>query len=414
MLKKKTEEEAEEDEWSGFSDNESGKQEDATPSEEPEKKEPVTNEEDAKKEAKKEARKEAKKQAKEKKAAKAEQEKGKKDVKDLQEHSVKPGLSFAALEDQDDDDGVDVSAWDPLGLSPDILTGISKMNFSTPTSIQEVCIPQILEGHDVVGKASTGSGKTLAFGIPILEHCLERSRHNNQNKGDKDSAPAALILSPTRELAHQLSKHISELASNIPGFDTRIALLTGGLSLQKQQRLLNGADIVIGTPGRLWEILSTGQGLIRKAQKIKFLVIDEADRLLSQGQYKELEQVLDSLDRVETFDIPEKQDDGTSEKEEATNPMAQRQTLVFSATFHRDLQQKLAGKGQWRGGDLMDKNESMEYLLKKLQFREEKPKFIDVNPVSQMAENLKEGIVECGAMEKVSFSYPSTPNKIDN
>lgn len=402
-MKKKAAEEPEEDEWSGFTDDESGKQEDATPSDEPEGKDQVTNEEDAKKEAKKEARKEAKKQAKEKKAAKAEQEKGKMEVKDPQEHSVKPGLSFAALEGKEEDDGVDVSAWDSLGLSPDMLTGISKMSFSTPTSIQEVCIPKILEGHDVVGKASTGSGKTLAFGIPILEHCLERSRDRDQEKDDKSTAPAALILSPTRELAHQLSKHISELASNVPGLDARIALLTGGLSVQKQQRLLNGADIVIGTPGRLWEILSTGQGLIRKVQKIKFLVIDEADRLLSQGQYKELEQVLDSLDRVETFDIPEKQDEETSDTEEATNPMAQRQTLVFSATFHRDLQQKLAGKGQWRGGDLMDKNESMEYLLKKLQFREEKPKFIDVNPVSQMAENLKEGIVECGAMEKASF-----------
>lgn len=370
---------------------------------EPEKKGQVTDEENAKKEAKKEARKEAKKQAKEKKAAKAEQQNGK-DTKEQQEHSIKPGFSFAALEGQEDDDGVDVSAWDSLGLSPDILTGISKMNFTTPTSIQEVCIPQILEGHDVVGKASTGSGKTLAFGIPILEHCLERSRDRRQEGADKTSAPAALILSPTRELAHQLSRHISELASNTPGLDTRIALLTGGLSLQKQQRLLAGADIVIGTPGRMWEILSTGQGLMRKVQLIKFLVIDEADRLLSQGQYKELEQVLDSLDRVETFDTPEKQEDGKSDKEDATNPMEQRQTLVFSATFHRDLQQKLSGKGQWRGGDIMDKNESMEYLLKKLQFREEKPKFIDVNPVSQMAENLKEGIVECGPMEKVSPS----------
>jgi ATP-dependent RNA helicase DDX24/MAK5 len=63
----------------------------------------------------------------------------------------------------------------------------------------------------------------------------------------------------------------------------------------------------------------------------------------------------------------------------------------------------LAGKGKWTGGDVMDKKESMDYLLQKLNFREEKPKFIDMNPVSQMADNLKEGIVECGAMEKVSF-----------
>lgn len=404
IIKKKTPEEAETDEWSGFSDNESGKQDEAVPSgetkESPKEKDEVTEKQDAKKEAKKEARKEAKKQAKEEKTAKKESQK-EKDAKGQQNGSVKPGLSFTALQEEEQDDGADVSAWDALGLSPDILTGISKMKFTTPTSVQETCIPQILEGHDVVGKASTGSGKTLAFGIPILEHFIGRTQAKGKEGNSKGSSPVALILSPTRELAHQLSKHIGELASNTPGSDAKIALLTGGLSLQKQQRLLAGADIVIGTPGRVWEILSTGQGLIRKMQLIKFLVIDEADRLLSQGHYKELEQVLDSLDRVETFDLPEEQENKDTDKEDE-NIMEQRQTLVFSATFHKDLQQKLSGKGQWRGGDLMDTNESMEYLLKKLQFREEKPKFIDMNPVSQMAENLKEGIVECGAMEKVS------------
>ena len=75
-----------------------------------------------------------------------------------------------------------------------------------------------------------------------------------------------------------------------------------------------------------------------------------------------------------------------------------RQTLVFSATFAKGLQQKLAGKGKY---GLMDDKESMEYLLKKLNFREEKPKFVDVNPISQMAEGLKEGMVECAGTEKV-------------
>jgi ATP-dependent RNA helicase DDX24/MAK5 len=84
---------------------------------------------------------------------------------------------------------------------------------------------------------------------------------------------------------------------------------------------------------------------------------------------------------------------------------ASRQTLVFSATFHRDLQQKLAGKSRWTSGDMMDNNESMEYLLKKLNFREEKPRFIDLNPTKQMAERLKEGIVECPAMEKDLYLY---------
>ncbi len=84
--------------------------------------------------------------------------------------------------------------------------------------------------------------------------------------------------------------------------------------------------------------------------------------------------------------------------------LSPRQTLVFSATFNKGLQQKLAGKGRF---DLMNETQSLEYLLKRLNFREEQPKFIDVNPVSQMAEGLKEGLVECGAMEKVRRDCPT-------
>jgi len=317
-----------------------------------------------------------------------------KDAKSIQDRSIKSGLSFAALDEAEDDDGVDVSAWDGLNLSSEIYTGLSKMKFSSPSAIQKSAIPAIMDGHDVVGKASTGSGKTLAFGIPIIEHYLDK-RAKQGEKEEKNKSPIALILSPTRELAHQLAKHIGELITNSPDTNARIALLTGGLSIQKQQRQLASADIVIGTPGRVWEILSTGTGLIRKMQKIQFLVVDEADRLLSQGNFKEVEDILGALDKEQAGDIA----DMDEEKEE--EEPSQRQTLVFSATFHKDLQQKLAGKSRWTGGDMLDNKESMEYLLKKLNFREEKPKFIDVNPESQMAQGLKEGIVECPAMEKV-------------
>lgn len=347
----------------------------------------MTKDKEAKKDTKKDTKKDKKEQKE--KAAKGQKNSG-----------IKSGLSFAALED-DEDDGVDVSAWDTIGLSSEILTSISKMKFTTPTPVQKACIPQILEGHDVIGKASTGSGKTLAFGIPILEHYLEKKRKTRDDSDKKESSPLALILSPTRELAHQLAKHIGELTTHAPDTDARIALLTGGLSVQKQQRLLANADIVIGTPGRVWEILSTGQGLIRKMQKIQFLVVDEADRLLSEGHFKEAKDILSALDRVEDGDLP---DEENQDSEEESDSGSDRQTLVFSATFHRNLQQKLQGKGRWMNTDLMDTKESMEYLLQKLNFREEKPKFIDVNPVSQMAEGLKEGIVECGPMEKVCYS----------
>ncbi|GFG09105.1 ATP-dependent RNA helicase mak5 [Aspergillus udagawae] len=408
ILKKKAPEELEpkyDGEWSGFSDEDADQPEnDSSPAvEEPKKSDTKADKKSEKDADKKEAKDTKKKEAK---AAKKEQKEQKEKGSAIQhDTSIAAGLSFAALQDAEEDDGVDVSAWDSLGLSPEILTGLSKMKFASPTSVQEACIPQILVGHDVIGKASTGSGKTLAFGIPILEHYLEKKRDDiraENGKSEKDSPPIALILSPTRELAHQLSKHIGELITQAPGINARIALLTGGLSVQKQQRLLSGADIVIGTPGRVWEIMSTGQGLIRKMQQMKFLVVDEADRLLSEGHFKEVEEILNALDRVEDGEVPDGENQAS---EEESDPSSERQTLVFSATFHRDLQQKLAGKGKWTGGDVMDKKESMDYLLQKLNFREEKPKFIDMNPISQMADNLKEGIVECGAMEKDLFLY---------
>lgn len=396
------------DEWSGFSDEESSKKTPApvedTPDSQQEKKKKNKKEKEPKKpheskephepkEAKPKKTEQPKK--KEQKEAKAKDSKPKQ-APPARDQSLKAGLSFETLEDEGDDDGVDVSAWEKLGVSPQILTSLSKMKFATPTSIQRTSIPAILDGHDVIGKASTGSGKTLAFGIPIIEHYLEKRGNMVDDAKKSKAAPMALILSPTRELAHQLAKHIGNLTTNAPDTDTRIALLTGGLSIQKQQRQLANADIVIGTPGRVWEILRTGQGLIRKMQDIQFLVVDEADRLLSEGHFKEVEEILTALDKKERTILPD-QDENAVEEEETSS----RQTLVFSATFHRDLQQKLAGKGRWTGGDLMDKKESMEYLLKKLNFREEKPKFIDVNPVQQMAQGLKEGIVECPAMEKV-------------
>ncbi|KAJ5991157.1 hypothetical protein N7522_011364 [Penicillium canescens] len=400
----KVPEEGDEDEWAGFSDEDSTDKtskktstadaievkEDKKPKKEKKKADKkVDQNADQKDEQKPKGQNEKKKPEQ-----KPKQQKPKKD------QSMKGALSFEALEEDEDGDSVDVSAWDELNLSPEIYTSLSKMKFSSPSAIQKASIPAIMDGHDVVGKASTGSGKTLAFGIPIIEHYLDKRGKQDKKAEKSDSTPIALILSPTRELAHQLAKHIGELNANAPDTDARIALLTGGLSIQKQQRQLAAADIVVGTPGRVWEILSQGQGLIRKMQKIKFLVVDEADRLLSEGHFKEVEDILGALDKHQAGDIKDTDEEAQEEEEPS-----ERQTLVFSATFHRDLQQKLAGKGRWTNGDMLDNKESMEYLLKKLNFREEKPKFIDVNPVDQMAQGLKEGIVECPAMEKDLYLY---------
>jgi len=278
------------------------------------------------------------------------------------------------------------------------------MGFTKPTPIQASAIPEILNGHDVIGKASTGSGKTLAFAVPILEQYLATldcsSKSTKQKAGEETRrTPIALILLPTRELAHQISAHLTELCSNAAQGGPRIATLTGGLSMQKQQRLLANADVIVGTPGRLWEVISGGQGVLKQLKQMKFLVVDEADRLLSEGHFKEVEEILAALDREDVNGESENADN--DDDDQLPGAKTRRQTLVFSATFHKGLQQKLAGKGKPGGGDLMDRKESMEYLLKKLKFREEKPKFVDMNPIQQMAEGLKEGLVECAALEKV-------------
>ncbi|ESZ95661.1 hypothetical protein SBOR_3962 [Sclerotinia borealis F-4128] len=297
---------------------------------------------------------------------------------------------FQALE-EDAAGEVDVSNWEELDLSSNTLSALSKMGFSKPTPIQTEAIPEVLAGHDVVGKASTGSGKTLAFGIPIVEKWLEVYGELDEDELKKSTRPpTALILSPTRELAHQLTEHITALCKNMPT-SPYVAAVTGGLSVQKQQRQLAKADIIIGTPGRLWEVISSSNELSAGLKQVRFLVIDEADRLLSDGHFKEAEEILNALDRTHG-----------EEGDDEEDSLPPRQTLVFSATFHKGLQQKLAGKGKQ---SFKDESQSMEYLLKKLNFREEKPKFVDVNPISQMAANLKEGMVECGGEEKDLYLY---------
>lgn len=330
----------------------------------------------------KKAKKEKKEKKDESKKLDAKPDSKAEDITEVDE--LKPNI-FKALEEDAAEEGTDVAAWAELDLSPDTLSALSKMGFSKPTPIQAAAIPEILAGHDVVGKASTGSGKTLAFGIPIVESWLEKYGELDEDELRTQRPPTALILSPTRELAHQLTEHITVLCkglSNAP----YVAAVTGGLSVQKQQRQLAKADIIIGTPGRLWEVMSSSVELSASFKQIKFLVVDEADRLLTEGHFKEAEEILSALDRQKEL------------QEEEDEAIPSRQTLVFSATFHKGLQQKLAGKGKQ---GLMDGNESMEYLLKKLNFREDKPKFVDVNPISQMAEGLKEGMVECAGTEKV-------------
>ncbi|CAG5141442.1 uncharacterized protein ALTATR162_LOCUS940 [Alternaria atra] len=409
-------EENEEIAWEGFSDEEDAQTETPAQAADADAKDAAgattTNGEP---EVKKLTKTEKKKRAKEAKLKKQEEEKAKAEIptpddveeennedEDVDEDDVEdredgetfgPGaFDILANQPDDDDDETDVRAWNKLDLSEEMLGALAKLKFSKPTGIQASTIPEIMAGRDVIGKASTGSGKTLAFGIPIIESWLAA---RSASKGSEGKAPIALIIAPTRELAHQINAHLIALCAKGDFDPPYIASITGGLSVQKQRRQLEKADIVVGTPGRLWEVISGGQGLLPKFKQIKFLVVDEADRLLSEGHFKEMGEILKVLE-------PDDEPNEDGEEEEA--PESQRQTLVFSATFGKDLQRKLAGKVKY-SGDLMSQQQSMEYLLKKLRFREEKPMFIDANPTSQMASKLQEGLIECAGPEKDLYLY---------
>ncbi|EPQ60803.1 DEAD-domain-containing protein [Gloeophyllum trabeum ATCC 11539] len=171
-----------------------------------------------------------------------------------------------------------------MNLSRPILKALTNMGFSTPTPIQAATIPVGLLGKDVVGNAVTGSGKTAAFIIPMLERLLYRER------GKKAAATRCLILVPTRELAAQCFEVGTKLAAHT---DVQFCLVVGGLSLKAQELVLrNRPDVVIATPGRLIDHIRNSPSFTLDALDI--LVLDEADRMLSEGFHDELTEIIKS------------------------------------------------------------------------------------------------------------------------
>lgn len=385
---------------------------------------------------------------KEKKQPQQKKNKSKPEYKELLQGPAASQFNLLPADGEEEagDRGLDMAAWAALKLSPQVLTAIAKLRFAKPTAIQASAIPEIGRGRDVIGKAQTGSGKTLAFGIPIVERWLEEEEEGQNgrdhrgtedededdddddemeegNSRKKNKGPMAIVLSPTRELAKQLGDHLKALCEGLPSASPYVCVVTGGLSIHKQQRQLLKADIVVGTPGRLWEVMEGDAKLQDQFARIRFLVVDEADRLLKAGQFKEAQDIIGALDKTDPEaddeDEDDSEEDGDDEEDETSgSSQGGRQTLVFSATFDTDLQTKLAnrvkpkklkkkkkqkdkGRKGGTGEDGEEEDDKMEYLMRCLKFRRA-PKFIDVNPVSQMASGLKEGLIECGAMEKVT------------
>ena len=163
-----------------------------------------------------------------------------------------------------------------LGLSETTLEAIGKKGYETPSPIQALCIPKLLDGtKDVIGQAQTGTGKTAAFSLPIIDR-IERENHVQ-----------AIVLAPTRELVIQVAEEISSLKG-----DKRLRVLPiyGGSNIQHQmKKLSDGIDIVVGTPGRVIDLLDRKK---LHLDKIKYFILDEADEMLNMGFVEDIENIL--------------------------------------------------------------------------------------------------------------------------
>ncbi|MCE3045827.1 DEAD/DEAH box helicase [Legionella sp. 16cNR16C] len=174
----------------------------------------------------------------------------------------------------------DSTSFASLGLSQALLKALSDMQFQTPSPVQAQTIPCLLEGQDVIAQAQTGTGKTAAFALPIL-----------QQLNLKSSATQALILAPTRELAIQVAEQFSALSIHLAGIT--VSVLCGGQDYRRQlKQLKDGAQIVVGTPGRILDHIDRGT---LQLNQLKTFVLDEADEMLRMGFIEDVELILSKL-----------------------------------------------------------------------------------------------------------------------
>src|SRR5664279_915415 len=163
-----------------------------------------------------------------------------------------------------------------LGLAPDLLTAVHDVGYETPSPIQEQAIPPLLEGLDVIGQAQTGSGKTAAFGLPMLQYV------------DPDEADVqGLVLTPTRELCIQVTQALRAYGKS-KGVD--VVAVFGGAPIRSQQAQLRaGGQIVVGTVGRVKDLISRHSLMLHSC---RFVVLDEADEMLDLGFLEDVEKIL--------------------------------------------------------------------------------------------------------------------------
>lgn len=243
---------------------------------------------------------------------------------------------------------ISLPAWEFYGLHSSLKCALAECAFTEPTPVQAQVLSHLLssktgnEGRkrNILGSAPTGSGKTLAFLLPILQAHLAHTGdeigtkeeqlsssnaattaeggRTNSSMLDRQHSLLALIIVPTRELALQITEQLNTVSKYVPNIQA--VTLVGGLSQEKQERLLGyQPNVLIGTPGRLGEILSDNQALRQSLSRLPFLVLDEADRLTEPGHFRDMDAIVELL--------------------RPSN--GHRSTFLFSATL---LQQQMAGK----------------------------------------------------------------------
>lgn len=240
-----------------------------------------------------------------------------------------------------------------LKLEKNILKALKEAGYSEPTPIQQQAIPPVLEGRDLMGCAQTGTGKTCAFSVPIIQRLAK-------SEGGKGTI-RALILTPTRELALQIYENVCQYARYVP---CSAAVIFGGVSQVPQvEAIERGVDILIATPGRLWDLM--GQKIV-KLDKVEFFVLDEADRMLDMGFFPDVKRIVKFL--------PKK-----------------RQTLLFSATIPAeiaDLAEKMLHEPEHisvtPSAKPADKIEQQLYFVEKQEKRELLPDIIRQSNVHQV------------------------------
>lgn len=301
------------------------------------------------------------------------------------DENVEAGSGPELEPDQDEvDPEVDVSAWQKYGVHTSLLRALKHLGFSAPTEIQAKTLPRSLYGSDIIGAAETGSGKTLAFGIPMLQDIANRG-------SSKWESPTGLVLTPTRELAIQVKDHLVAMSRFLRA---RVVAIVGGMAQAKQERLLStNPDIIVATPGRLWDLVSTNDQYLSHVRSIKYLAIDEADRMLEPGHFKELKFIFKAVN------------ESTLQSQE--HQRRKRQTFVFSATLLKDMQlhtRKQSAKAQKRNQG-KPKPGSMEDLIDRVSFQDKNPVFVDVTHPDATAQTLVEARIDCVASDKDCYLY---------